>query len=138
AVVRGAKRGIQRVIAKPIRLALDEREERARARRVRRQLSLAKAGERLGKDPTLEGAYGSVIDGGRPPNALELRGPVRAERALDELGVDVGDRLDVEVDRIEGKCGQRSVGARLPLGELMRRQDLEEGLPRAKKEASTR
>ena len=42
--------------------------------------------------------------------------------------VEVGDRVDVDVDRVERERGKRAVRARLAVGELVRRQDLHETL----------
>ncbi len=101
-----------------------------RARGVSRFHSRSwKRSEAAGSTRIFEVANGPVVHA----RGVIERGPARraafvAERLGDEESVDVLHRLDVGVDGIEAEGGERTVGAGLAAGELVRRQDLQEPL----------
>ena len=136
--VRRAEGGVERVVTQPCALALDEREELSRPRRVLRELTLTEARERLAEHAPLQPANRGVVDARRAAQALELGATFVPERALHEIGVRLGRRLDRDVDRVEREGGERAVRAGLPLRELVRGEHLDEPLPRAEEEPRRR
>ena len=53
----------------------------------------------------------------RPPNAVELGEPLLSETPRDRVGVQIGDRLDRDVDRIDARTrrGRHTGSSRLPI-----------------------
>ena len=133
AVVRGADGRVERVVLEPAALVRDEGHERGAALGLLR-LALAEPGKGGAERGALQAAHGRVIDARRLADAGELREALGAERLLHERLVDLGHRLDGDVDRVERERGERAVRARLAVGELVRGEHLEEVLSGAKEE----
>ncbi len=87
-----------------------------------------KALEGLVEHATLERSSGRVVDAVLPPEAIEIATPLRAERFIDGAAIEIGDRLDRDVNRVEAERRARSVRARLARCQLVRRQDLQNAM----------
>src|SRR5580700_10493108 len=66
---------------------------------------------------------------GRRARHLERALAFVSQSRVDSGAVDVLDRLDVRVDRVQAERGQRAVRARLARRELVRRKNLDEAMP---------
>jgi hypothetical protein len=132
AVVPLAERDVRREVVRP-RLARDEGLELGGPRRLLGPLVLEEALERAAEDLRLEGADAGEVDVTERPEAIALGAAVVAEGLVDGRGVEVGDLLHGEVDRVEPEGGARAVRARLAGRELVRGEDLHEALARARR-----
>ncbi len=137
APVQRTERLEQRQVIEPPALAAYEVGQALRARRAREPFALVESLERDVERARLERPDPRVVHARRGTELLE-RGPhVAAQDLAQRVGIEVLDRLDVGVDRIEAERGQRTVRARLAGRERVWRKHLQQPLPRAAKPVGT-
>src|SRR4029079_16730608 len=124
AAVLFAERDVEREIALPKLLAGDERAKVRGARRVVFPLARAEVRERRLERLHLERAHALVVDARQRAQGLTLAYAFFAERPCDVARVEIRNRFDGCVNRIETEAGTRAVRRRFAAGELVGRQQL--------------
>ncbi len=127
---RVADCGVERQVIQPPALFAHELSQLCCAGRAPRPLPLEEPVKSSSHNARLQGAYGRVVDTAGRTRTLQRLFPFLPEGLLNRWRIEILDRSHVQVNRIHSEGGQGAVRARLTRGEFVRREDLEQLVPR--------